>query len=62
MTQLPSDVESIGYIETSPFKHEQVFYSKKHDFQGTEKDFIRMGYGYEYNQVDRFTRCVLAIV
>ena len=62
MIQLPSDVVSVGYVETRPFMHEQVFYSKKHDFKGTEKEFVNMGYGYEYNQVDRFTRCVLTII
>ena len=47
--QLPNDVVSCGYRKTGAFQFEQVFKSEKHNFTGTEKEFIREGIGYEYS-------------
>lgn len=50
--QLPDDVIAQGYRETRPFHHEQVFYSRQHDFTGTEREFVAAGFGYEYYESD----------
>ena len=54
--QLPDDVVNKGYKQTRPFHYEQVFYSKKHDFTGTEKEFIQHGLAYEYHDFGNFKR------
>ena len=53
--QLPDDVVNKGYKQTRPFHYEQVFYSEKHNFTGTEKEFIQHGleYGYRDWETDR---------
>lgn len=56
MIQLPGDAVSVGYKETQPFQWEQVFNSKAAGFTGTEHEFVQHGHGYEYMQVDPFTR------
>lgn len=48
--QMPDDTQAVGYRETRPFHHEQVFYSAKHDFKGTEAEFIAAGFAYRYRQ------------
>jgi hypothetical protein len=60
MTQLPDDVESIGYKEVSPFQYEQVFSSKSKNFTGTEKEFVNAGYAYRYQQITKHRRLVQA--
>ena len=57
--QLPDDVVNCGYIQTKPFKYEQVFSSKSHNFKGTEREFIKKGYAYEYSDLDNHKRLVL---
>ena len=54
--QLPNDVIEKGYIKTSPYKFEQVFYSRKYNFTGTEEQFKKRQIAYEYVQIDQFTR------
>lgn len=54
--QLPNDVQSVGYIQTRPFNHEQVFYSPSLDFKGTEREFLQAGHAYAYVQIDAHTR------
>ena len=56
--QLPNDIISIGYKQTKPFHYEQVFYSKEHDFKGTEKDFVKANLGYYYAEKDKYTRLI----
>ena len=48
MISLPSDVESTGYKQVSQFQFKQVFKSKSKEFEGTEKEFVKAGHGYEY--------------
>ena len=52
--QLPDDVKATGYKQVKPFDWQQVFYSAKFNFQGTEQDFLRAGLAYEYVQVAPF--------
>jgi hypothetical protein len=59
MFQLPDDVVAKGYVEIRPFHHKQVFYSRSVGFTGTEEQFVRAGFGYQYAQVDKFTRQIL---
>ena len=53
---MPNDVKSVGYRESvnNKFEHEQVFYSAKHDFKGTELDFLGEGLAYEYIRIDAY--------
>ena len=46
--QLPDDVIALGYSETRPFHFEQVFYSRSHDFKGTEREFVKAGLAYQF--------------
>lgn len=59
--QLPDDVESRGYQRSkkNPFLFDQVFYSPKHDFLGTEAEFVKAGIAYEFIQIDKNTRVVI---
>jgi hypothetical protein len=59
--QLPDDVISMGYRQTKPYCWEQLFYSPKHDFLGTEKDFIAAGYGYAYQQAGEYKRIIINV-
>ena len=59
MKQLPNDALSQGYRLVKPFHYEQVFSSKSANFTGTENEFIANGNGYEYIQLDKFTRRVI---
>ena len=59
MYQIPDDAVSVGYKETRPFHAEQVFYSAKAEFTGTEKEFVAAGHGYAYWEIGRFTRRVI---
>lgn len=54
--QLPNDAVSVGYKETRPFHHEQVFSSASAQFIGTEREFVKAGHAYQFTQVDQFTR------
>jgi hypothetical protein len=56
--QLPNDAVAVGYKETRPFHHEQVFSSETAGFTGTEQEFVKAGHGYAYVQVDAHTRRV----
>lgn len=56
--QLPDDVVSKGYKQTRPFQYEQVFYSEKHNFTGTEKEFIKANLAYEYRNFEDFKRLI----
>lgn len=58
--QLPNDVVSVGYKEVRPFHHEQVFQSDSAGFTGTEQEFVAAGHGYEYVQIDAYTRRVVS--
>jgi len=58
LISLPNDVISKGYKKTGQFSHEQVFYSPSLGFEGTEKEFLKNGYAYEYVQADKFKRIV----
>lgn len=60
LIQLPDDAVSVGYKQTRPFHHEQVFHSKRADFTGTERDFLKAGKAYSYIQVDAHTRLPFA--
>ena len=51
--QMPDDVKSVGYRQTRPFCWEQVFHSDKHNFEGTELDFVGAGYAYKYIELER---------
>ena len=59
LIQLPDDVVPVGYAETKPFHHEQVFYSKSKDFTGTELAFLKAGYAYRYSQLGDHVRVVI---
>lgn len=48
--QLPNDAVAVGYKETKPYHHEQVFQSESAGFTGTEREFVEAGHGYEYVQ------------
>lgn len=58
MIQLPDDVISKGYKQhkTNKFQFEQIFYSKKHNFEGTEKEFLNLGFAYEYIEISNTRR------
>ena len=56
--QLPDDVVSKGYKQTARYTYEQVFYSKKHNFMGTEKEFVSAGLAYKYLDLDNYKRLV----
>lgn len=61
--QLPNDAVSIGYKETSPFHHEQVFRSDSAGFTGTEREFLKLaGHAYEYVQIDGHTRSCVTVI
>lgn len=57
--QLPDDVVSMGYRKIGRFRHEQVWYSKEHDFTGTDQDFIDKGYAYRYQDLGDYKRIVV---
>lgn len=54
--QLPDDVISKGYRKTGRFEFKQIFYSPSLNFDGTEEDFIKVGYAYRYIQLDSSKR------
>jgi hypothetical protein len=54
--QLPNDVVSVGYRQTSAFKYEQVFNSPSLQFTGTEFEFLKAGHAYKYVQTSDYTR------
>lgn len=58
LIQLPNDAIASGFqkSERNRFEVEQVFYSPKHNFRGTERDFVKAGFAYAYVQVDKHTR------
>ena len=56
MYSIPNDAISVGYKQTRPFNFEQVFYSESANFTGTEREFAQSGHGYQYAQIDQFTR------
>ena len=56
LIQLPDDAQAAGYKQTRPFHHEQVFYSPRADFTGTEREFLQAGHAYAYVQTDAHTR------
>ena len=58
--QLPNDVQNEGYRQTGSFQWEQIFSSKSNNFVGTEKEFIKAGLGYEYIELDKYTRRVVS--
>ena len=59
LVQMPNDVKSVGYKETRPFHHEQVFQSETEGFTGTEREFLNAGKAYEYVQLDKYTRRII---
>lgn len=59
--QLPNDAEAVGYKETTPYHHEQVFRSESAAFTGTEREFVRAGHGYEYDQTTPHTRSSIRV-
>jgi len=52
---LPNDVQEKGYIKssTNQFEFEQVFYSAKYNFTGTEQEFLTANFGYEFRQLTK---------
>ena len=56
LIQLPNDAVSVGYRQTKPFHHEQVFTSSQHGFTGTEAEFVQAGIAYRYIQLDNHSR------
>ena len=54
--QLPSDVISVGYRQTSAFNYEQVFNSPSLQFTGTETEFLKAEHAYKYVQTSDYTR------
>ena len=56
LIQLPNDVVSVGYKQTRPFHHAQIFRSESAGFTGTEREFLEAGLAYAYIQLDRYTR------
>jgi hypothetical protein len=61
MIQLPDDIISTGYKKVGQFKFEQVFKSKKFNFEGTEQEFYKnrskfQGKVYKYVQINDFKR------
>lgn len=56
--QLPDDVVSKGYKQTRPFHYEQVVYSEKHNFTGTEREFIKANLAYEYRDFGNHARLI----
>ena len=56
--QLPNDVVAVGYKEVRPYCHEQIFQSSSAGFTGSEREFVEAGHGYEYVQIDAYTRLV----
>ena len=59
MIQLPDDVKEMGYIKTGSYQFSQIYQSKKHNFTGTEKEFLKAGIGYEYISIDKHSRLVI---
>lgn len=59
LIQLPNDAVSVGYRQTRPFHHEQIFRSESAGFTGTEREFFEAGRAYAYVQLDRYTRLTL---
>lgn len=59
MVQLPNDAISVGYKQTGEYRWEQVFYSSSCGFEGTEREFLACGLGYEYIQLDNYRRLLL---
>ena len=59
--QLPDDVISKGYKQTASYTYEQVFYSKKHNFVGTERQFINAGLAYQYCDIGNHKRLIKSI-
>lgn len=60
LIQLPNDVKSVGYKQTKPFHHEQVFRSKSKNFEGTEIEFLEAGHGWAYLQIDNCSRIIIS--
>ena len=59
MYQIPDDAQNAGYKEVKPYHFEQVFYSASCNFTGTEREFAEKGFGYKYENIDKFTRSVI---
>lgn len=62
LIQLPNDAISVGYKETRPFHHEQIFKSAKAQFTGTAWEFVRAGHAYAYDKLDTHTRRIIRCV
>jgi hypothetical protein len=60
LIQLPNDVVSVGYKEVRPFHLVQVFQSVSVGFTGTEREFVKAGFGYAYQQSGAYARVVIA--
>lgn len=58
LIQLPDDTKNMGYKQTRPYQFEQVFYSAKCNFTGTEREFIAAGFAYGYENIDKHSRLV----
>jgi hypothetical protein len=56
--QLPNDVVAVGYKEVRPYHYEQIFRSESAGFTGSEREFVEAGHGYEYVEIDAYTRLV----
>ena len=59
MYQIPDDAQNMGYKQIKPYQFEQVFYSAQCKFTGTEREFAEKGLGYQYENIDKFTRRVI---
>ncbi len=51
LIQLPNDAVAVGYKETRPYHHEQMFQSESAGFTVTESEFFVACLGYEYFEV-----------
>jgi len=60
LIQLPDDAIATGYKLVSPYNWHQVFFSPSREFTGTEQEFLRADFAYEYREIDKHTRRVIS--
>ena len=60
LIQLPNDAIATGYKLVSPYDWQQIFFSPSREFTGTEQEFLRAGFAYEYRQISKHARRVIS--
>ena len=58
MISLPNDVKKVSESLMRNYQVKTIWFSKVHNFTGTEEDFVKNGYAYRYVEYGDFRRLV----